>query len=68
MLLYRKGGPMNLADEIRKTELYKTFEAYIDTDDITKRIKGHFTLTGDAPKEAHEALAKWRAIKLSKRF
>lgn len=59
---------MNLAQEIYKNDLYKTFEAYINTDDITKRVQGRFELTKNAPKEAHEALAKWRAIKLSKRF
>lgn len=59
---------MSLAEDIMKMELYKTFESYIDTKDITKRTKGEFALVKDAPKEATTAYLKWRAIKLSKRF
>lgn len=59
---------MSLAEDLLKTELYKTFEAYIDTKDLTKRAKGEFDLTKDAPKEAITAYVKWRAMKLSNRF
>lgn len=59
---------MSLAEDMMKMDLYKTFEAYIDTKDLTKRAKGEFELTKDAPKEAQAAYVKWRSMKLSKRF
>ena len=59
---------MSLAEDIMKMELYKTFEPYIDTKDITKRTKGEFALVKDAPKEATAAYLKWRAIHKEKRY
>lgn len=60
---------MDLSEEITKMNLYKTFEPYIAKDvTMQERMKGNVRLTGEAPEEARQALAKWKAMKLKSRI
>lgn len=60
---------MDLSEEITKMNLYKTFEPYIAKDvTMQERLKGNVRLTEEAPEEARQALAKWKAMKLKSRI
>lgn len=56
----------DLAAKIEAMQWYKDFEPYIDPKvTLEDRMKGNITLTADAPKEAQDSLARWKARKLS---
>ena len=60
---------MNISEEIAQMSLYKTFEPYIDkTVTMEERMKGQIKLRVDAPREAQQSLAKWKAMKLKNRL
>ncbi len=63
------GTAMDISEEISKMNFYKTFEPYIDPSvTMAERMKGNVRLVSGAPKEAKEALSKWKAIVLKKRL
>lgn len=56
----------DLADKIETMELYKTFEPYIDPKySLADRMKGDIALVDGAPKDAVNALTRWKAKKLA---
>ncbi len=60
---------MDMAEEIAKMNWYKTFEPYIDpAGTMEERLKGDIRLTQEAPEEAKQALAKWKAMKMKSRL
>ena len=60
---------MDISEEISKMNFYKTFEPYIDPSvTMEERMKGDVRLTKNAPEEAKQALAKWKAMKLKSRI
>ena len=60
---------MDISEEIAKMNLYKTFESYIDPSVTMKeRSEGKIRLTADAPKDAKDALSRWKAMKLKQRL
>lgn len=60
---------MDISEEISKMNFYKTFEPYIDPSvTMEERMKGDVRLTKDAPEEAKQTLAKWKAMKLKSRI
>lgn len=64
-----KEDAMDISEEISKMNFYKTFEPYIDPSvTMEERMKGNVRLTKDAPEEAKQALAKWKAMKLKSRI
>lgn len=60
---------MDISEEISKMNFYKTFEPYIDPSvTMEERMKGDVRLMKDAPEDAKQALAKWKAMKLKSRI
>lgn len=60
---------MDISEEIAKMNFYKTFEPYIDSSvTMEERMKGDIRLSKEAPEEARQALAKWKAMKMKDRL